>query len=173
MSTEAAPILPVGIPEIAERLGVKRATVDQWIQRGLMPPPDWTVGGRPAWNWAAIHRWAEETGRLRPDTIRALDLSPDALAVIWRARNNSTLTNAEFDYDIAIHFDRSVNGVGGEFGPLGGAAYEIAEERNADPADLWQQLQADLHTYAVACRDRRFAGWSNAARARGARITYA
>lgn len=54
---------PVGIIEIAEKLGVKRATVDQWLQRGLLPEPDWTVGGRPAWEWSSIARWAEETGR--------------------------------------------------------------------------------------------------------------
>lgn len=56
---------PVGIQEIAERLGVKRATVDQWKLRGLLPPPRWTVGGRPAWAWLDIEDWAEQTGRLR------------------------------------------------------------------------------------------------------------
>lgn len=59
-----AEILPVGIPEIAAKLGVRRPTVDQWIQRNLLPEPDWTVGGRPAWNWPTIRRWAEETGRI-------------------------------------------------------------------------------------------------------------
>lgn len=54
---------PVGIPEVAEKLGVKRATVDQWIQREIFPAPDWTVGGRPAWDWSTVRRWAEETGR--------------------------------------------------------------------------------------------------------------
>lgn len=57
------PVEPVGIVEIAERLGVQRATVDQWKQRGLLPEPSWTVGGRPAWNWPDIARWAHETGR--------------------------------------------------------------------------------------------------------------
>lgn len=56
-------ILPVGIIEIAERLGVKRATVDQWGQRGLLPPADWTVGGRPAWNWPTIRQWAVDSYR--------------------------------------------------------------------------------------------------------------
>lgn len=59
---------PVGAAEIAERLGVKPATVDQWVWRKVMPPPDWTVGGRPAWDWATtILPWAQSTGRL-PDT---------------------------------------------------------------------------------------------------------
>lgn len=65
-------VLPVGIPEIAVKLGVKRATVDQWLQRRLLPPPDWTVGGRPAWNWPTVRRWAEETGRIEVVTIAEL-----------------------------------------------------------------------------------------------------
>lgn len=49
---------PVGPPEIAERLGVKRRTVDQWRQRRLgFPEPRWTVGGRPAWNWPDVSAW--------------------------------------------------------------------------------------------------------------------
>jgi len=55
---------PVGIPEIAARLGVKRATVDTWRLRGLLPEPRWTVGGRPAWEWADVQGWAWKTGRL-------------------------------------------------------------------------------------------------------------
>lgn len=54
---------PVGIPEIAERLGVKRPTVDQWRWRGLLPEPDYTIGGRPAWEWDTIRAWAETTNR--------------------------------------------------------------------------------------------------------------
>lgn len=55
---------PVGIIEIAERLGVKRQTVDTWRLRGLLPEPRWTVGGRPCWDWTDIEAWAKETGRL-------------------------------------------------------------------------------------------------------------
>jgi len=55
---------PVGIPEIAERLGVKRATVDQWRHREVMPAPAWTVAGRPLWRWADVKTWAEDTGRM-------------------------------------------------------------------------------------------------------------
>lgn len=57
-------MMPVGIIEIAARLGVRRATVDQWRQRGLLPDPRWIVGGRPAWDWTDIEAWARETGRL-------------------------------------------------------------------------------------------------------------
>jgi predicted DNA-binding transcriptional regulator AlpA len=54
---------PVGIKEIAERLGVRRTTVDQWLQRKLLPDSTWTVGGRPAWEWSEIEAWAKATGR--------------------------------------------------------------------------------------------------------------
>lgn len=59
-----ATAVPVGLVEIADRLGVQRATVDQWRARGLLPEPRWTVGGRPAWSWLEIAEWATETGRL-------------------------------------------------------------------------------------------------------------
>lgn len=58
---------PVGAVEIADRLGVDRATVDKWRQRHpSFPPPDATVGGRPAWSWATIRDWAVRTGRPIP-----------------------------------------------------------------------------------------------------------
>ena len=55
---------PVGLAEIAERLGVERQTVDAWRHRRLLPDPAWTVGGRPAWAWSTIEAWAKSTGRL-------------------------------------------------------------------------------------------------------------
>jgi hypothetical protein len=54
----------VGLVEIAERLGVPRSHVDQWKWRGVLPEARWIVGGRPAWEWPDIERWARETGRL-------------------------------------------------------------------------------------------------------------
>jgi len=54
---------PVGLAEIAERLNVARNTVDQWRFRDLLPEPQWTVGGRPAWDWPTIAAWAKDTGR--------------------------------------------------------------------------------------------------------------
>lgn len=55
---------PVGQKDIAERLGVKRQTVGQWIQRGVFDlPPMWIVSGDPVWNWADVQAWADETGR--------------------------------------------------------------------------------------------------------------
>ncbi len=55
---------PVGTVEIAARLGVARATVDSWRARSTgFPAPAWTVGGRPAWDWAEVAEWARSTGR--------------------------------------------------------------------------------------------------------------
>ena len=60
----------VGIVEIAQRLSVHRATVDQWRQRGILPEPlPRKVGGRDAWRWLVIERWAQETGRLGEDRM--------------------------------------------------------------------------------------------------------
>jgi predicted DNA-binding transcriptional regulator AlpA len=54
---------PVGAVEIAARLGVERRTVDSWRQRDLgFPDPRWTVGGRPAWDWADVVPWAAARG---------------------------------------------------------------------------------------------------------------
>lgn len=63
----------VGIPEIAERLGVARRTVVAWRYRHHRRPikPPWlpfpepfSIGGRPIWRWSDIEEWARATGRL-------------------------------------------------------------------------------------------------------------
>lgn len=56
---------PVGVADIAGRLGVKQQTVAQWKLRGLLPRPRWTVSGTPVWQWADVAVWARETGRLK------------------------------------------------------------------------------------------------------------
>ena len=63
--TYAPPVAaePVGLSDIARRLGVAQQTAKQWKLRGLLPEPKWTVGGRPAWDWPQIEKWAKKTGR--------------------------------------------------------------------------------------------------------------
>lgn len=56
---------PVGVAEIADRLGVRQQTVSMWKYRGLLPEPRWTVSRLPAWDWPDIAQWARETGRLK------------------------------------------------------------------------------------------------------------
>jgi hypothetical protein len=54
---------PVGVMEIAERLGVKRQTVAMWKLRGLLPEPKGVVSGQPAWDYPDVLSWAKQTGR--------------------------------------------------------------------------------------------------------------
>ena len=54
----------VGPIEIADRLGVERATVDKWRQRDVLPNPTLMVSGSPVWLWTVINEWARATGRL-------------------------------------------------------------------------------------------------------------
>jgi len=60
---------PVGVPEIAERLGVKPATVHQWLFRELLPEARWTVSGLRAWDWSQVLYWAGVTGRLSEGSV--------------------------------------------------------------------------------------------------------
>jgi predicted site-specific integrase-resolvase len=63
-TSEATEPDPVGLLEIAERLGVARQTPRMWHHRGLLPAPRWTVSGMPAWEWADVAEWARSTGRI-------------------------------------------------------------------------------------------------------------
>jgi hypothetical protein len=54
----------VGPQEIAERLGVKLATVHMWRYRDLLPAPLVVLSDVPVWEWPAIEAWAIATGRL-------------------------------------------------------------------------------------------------------------
>jgi len=55
---------PIGPQEITAMLDVRPGTVDTWRARGVLPPADMTVSGRPLWWPGTIRRWAEESGRL-------------------------------------------------------------------------------------------------------------
>lgn len=55
---------PVGVAEIADRLGVKRQTVAVWKVRGLLPEPDVQLAMGPLWAWPSIAKWARKTGRM-------------------------------------------------------------------------------------------------------------
>ena len=56
----------VGTREIATRLGVSKATVNDWRYRDRgFPSEDLTVSGVPAWRWSIIEEWAKATGRVK------------------------------------------------------------------------------------------------------------
>jgi len=50
----------VGPSEIAERFGVKRTTVNQWVFRNKLPAPAARISGNPVWRLADIIRWNNE-----------------------------------------------------------------------------------------------------------------
>lgn len=53
---------PVGLSEVADRLGYDRQTVKNWrLAKELAPK--WTISGGPAWNWPDVVRWAKRTGK--------------------------------------------------------------------------------------------------------------
>jgi len=65
MSVRVKQVEPVGLREIAERLGVPGQTAKTWNQRKVLPAPGpGTVSGAPWWDWAVVEQWARTTGRL-------------------------------------------------------------------------------------------------------------
>jgi hypothetical protein len=57
---------PVGVLEVASRLGVQDRSVHMMRRRDRLPTPDYdSVNGSRAWHWRTILWWAGETGRLR------------------------------------------------------------------------------------------------------------
>ena len=79
---------PVGVAEIAERLGVKDRSVHMWKRRERLPPPDYdSVNGCSAWEWTTILWWAGETDRLRTPQLvkefrKTFKVDPPK---VWRA----------------------------------------------------------------------------------------
>ena len=54
----------VGLSEIAERAGVRKMTVQQWIQRhNDFPEPFVRLRATPVWSWPDIEQWLVATGR--------------------------------------------------------------------------------------------------------------
>lgn len=61
---------PVGVLEIASRLGVLDRSVHMMLRRDRLPAPDYdSVNGSRAWEWRTILWWAGETRRLRSEAL--------------------------------------------------------------------------------------------------------
>jgi hypothetical protein len=62
---------PVGVLEIAERIGVQRQTVAVWRRRHpSFPEARWLISGLPAWDWTDIEPWLKATDRLgKPEEV--------------------------------------------------------------------------------------------------------
>jgi hypothetical protein len=72
---------PVGLQDIAQRMGVPENTVRVWHTRRVLPEARWRVSGRPAWDFDKdILPWAKKTGRLSSSYLglpASTDRSPD------------------------------------------------------------------------------------------------
>jgi hypothetical protein len=71
---------PVGLVEIAERLGLRRQTISVWRTRHPdFPHPRWRVSGLPAWDWRRdVLPWLIATGRpTEPETASYEPVQPD------------------------------------------------------------------------------------------------
>ncbi|WP_326635023.1 hypothetical protein OG884_19925 [Streptosporangium sp. NBC_01755] len=59
----------VGVPEIAERLGLSRQNIHQWItgkrhsEALPFPPSEGTAGRTQVWLWTEVNKWLEQIGR--------------------------------------------------------------------------------------------------------------
>jgi predicted DNA-binding transcriptional regulator AlpA len=57
----------VGVPEIAEMLGVSRPSVWRYVRRDDFPAPDAEVSGKRLWKRVTVERWAKRTLPLKFD----------------------------------------------------------------------------------------------------------
>ena len=57
----------VGVPEIAEMLGVTRRTAWRYVQRADFPEPVVALRGKRMWKRAAVLTWAKRTLPLPTD----------------------------------------------------------------------------------------------------------
>jgi predicted DNA-binding transcriptional regulator AlpA len=62
-----SPLDLVGVPEIAEMLGVSRPSVWRYVRRDDFPAPDAEVSGKRLWKRITVERWAKRTLPLKFD----------------------------------------------------------------------------------------------------------
>jgi predicted DNA-binding transcriptional regulator AlpA len=64
---DVSPLDLVGVPEIAEMLGVSRPSVWRYVRRDDFPEPDMQVSGKRLWKRVTVERWAKKTLPLKFD----------------------------------------------------------------------------------------------------------
>jgi predicted DNA-binding transcriptional regulator AlpA len=64
---DMSPLDLVGVPEIAEMLGVSRPSVWRYVRRDDFPEPEAQVSGKRLWKRATVQRWAKQTLPLKFD----------------------------------------------------------------------------------------------------------
>jgi predicted DNA-binding transcriptional regulator AlpA len=57
----------VGVPEIADQLGVDRRTAWRYVSRDGFPAPEAKLSGKRVWKRSAVERWAKKTLPLKFD----------------------------------------------------------------------------------------------------------
>tara|TARA_R110000824_G_scaffold272508_1_gene461045 strand:- start:121 stop:390 length:270 start_codon:yes stop_codon:yes gene_type:complete len=55
----------VGVKEIAELLGIDRATVASWRHQSRLPNPDYKISGNPVWFACEIIFWVHHNDYIR------------------------------------------------------------------------------------------------------------
>jgi hypothetical protein len=70
-------IEPVGLREIAARLGVPEQTPKTWRFRKVLPEPTGTLSGVPWWDWPVIEAWAKLRGLPREAADAGADVTPE------------------------------------------------------------------------------------------------
>ena len=64
---DVSPLDLVGVPEIAEMLGVSRPSVWRYVRRNDFPQPEAQVSGKRLWKRVTVQRWAKRTLPLKFD----------------------------------------------------------------------------------------------------------
>src|SRR2546421_2401511 len=64
---DVSPLDLLGVPEIAELLGVSRPSVWRYVRREDFPEPDAQVSGKRLWKRVTVERWAKKTLPLKFD----------------------------------------------------------------------------------------------------------
>lgn len=134
---------PVGLTEIAARLGVRQQSAQNWRTRGVLPAPRWTVGGGPAWSWERdICPWAAATGRLTATKENPMATTTQLQPSLRIDLHDYAGEHAEhFDMD-AVHADfvAAVNEAAPEGFWVSPAGDIYAEVDRVDDAPDWDEL---------------------------------
>jgi predicted DNA-binding transcriptional regulator AlpA len=173
-SMQPPPVDIVGEAEVAERLGVKRATVNAWAKREQLPHAEFTVSGQPAWRWTTIELWAEERFGLHGAilrylaTIRGDSTSDIANALATKGRRDVSISRVARDLNAMFQLglvQRSMHPHDWVITPAGRQALETGNLRSHVPIDdvtgtFWALplMQGGPFPVGVQLRIRRVSG---------------
>lgn len=112
-----------------------------------------------------------------------MDLDQTFARIITNARPIAGMTAAEFDYDIAygsrngrasMALDSAIWGAANAGHPeVTEGAHQIVKDRDRRAHELHLALRGHITAFIEAAKQKRYLGWSDAARSRGHAIRYA